>query len=108
MGGRRRGLRRQPIATRVLVRVVSAIPGGARLDLFVDGHKLADAVEYKTITPSVEVPSGRHGFILRPAGLRTAGPLALVTQNCDRRSGPRPCCSCRICGSRLAGCTPSW
>jgi hypothetical protein len=66
---------------RALVRVVSAIPGGARLDLFVDGHKFADAVEYKTIMPYVEVPSGRHTFILRPAGLDTAEPLADETRN---------------------------
>jgi hypothetical protein len=66
---------------RALVRVVSAIPGGARLDLFVGGQKLADALEYRTITPYLEVPSGRHALVLRPAGLDTADPLADETQN---------------------------
>lgn len=66
---------------RALVRVVSAIPGESRLDLFVDGEKLADAMVYKTITPYMEVPAGRHAFRLRPAGMDTADPLADENQN---------------------------
>jgi hypothetical protein len=61
---------------RALVRVVAAIPGMSRLDLFVDGVKLADGLEYRTITPYVEVPSGRQALRLRPAGMDTADPLA--------------------------------
>lgn len=61
---------------RALVRAVSAIPGQARLDLFVDGEKVFDVLEYKTVTPYLEVPAGRHALRLRPAGLDTADPLA--------------------------------
>jgi hypothetical protein len=66
---------------RALVRIVSAIPGESRLDLFVDGGKLADAVVYKSITPYLEVPAGRHALRLRPAGMDTADPLADENQN---------------------------
>ncbi|CAN5571857.1 hypothetical protein BH23ACI1_BH23ACI1_13490 [soil metagenome] len=65
---------------RALLRIVSAIPGGSRLDLFVDGQKLGDALEYKAITPYMEVPSGRHAIRLRPAGMDTADPLADESQ----------------------------
>ena len=66
---------------RALVRVVAAIPGESRLDLFVGGEKLADAVVYKAITPYLEVPAGRHAFRLRPAGMDTADPLDDENQN---------------------------
>jgi hypothetical protein len=66
---------------RALVRAVSAIPGGARLDLFAENQKLADGLEYKTITPYVEVASGRHPLRLRPAGMDTAEPLAQQTEH---------------------------
>lgn len=65
---------------RALLRIVAAIPGVSRLDLFVDGQKVFDALEYKTVTPFREVPSGRHALRLRPAGLDTADPLADVNQ----------------------------
>lgn len=65
---------------RALVRVVSAIPGVSRLDLFVDGEKIAAGVEYKTVTPYLEVPAGRQTLRLRPAGLDTAEPLAEESQ----------------------------
>lgn len=65
---------------RALLRVVSAIPGASRLDLFVDGQKVADGVEYKTVTPYMEVPSGRHALRVRPAGMDTAEPLAEENQ----------------------------
>lgn len=65
---------------RALVRVVSAIPGVARLDLFVDGEKIASGVEYKLVTRYMEVPSGRRTLRLRPAGLDTADPLAEESQ----------------------------
>lgn len=61
---------------RALVRVVSAIPGVSRLDLFLQGEKIAAGVEYKMVTPYLEVPSGRQALRLRPAGLDTADPLA--------------------------------
>jgi hypothetical protein len=70
---------------RALVRVVAAIPGGSRLDLFVEGHKLADGLEYRTITPYMEVPSGRQALRLRPAGMDTAEPLA--DENHQLRAG---------------------
>jgi hypothetical protein len=66
---------------RALVRVVAAIPGAGRLDLFVDGQKFSEALEYKTITPYLEVPSGRQAIVLRPAGLDTADSLADETRN---------------------------
>jgi hypothetical protein len=65
---------------RALVRVVSAIPGVSRLDLFVDGQKVAAGVEYKSISPYLDVPAGRHPLRLRPAGLDTADPLAEETE----------------------------
>lgn len=61
---------------RALLRVVSAIPGVSRLDLFLEGEKMAEGLEYKIITPYQEVPSGRQALRLRPAGLDTADPLA--------------------------------
>ena len=64
---------------RALVRVVAAIPGLSRLDLFADGQKIAGALEYKTITPYMEVQSGRQPLRLRPAGMDTADPLAEQT-----------------------------
>jgi hypothetical protein len=66
---------------RALVRVVSAIPGVARLDLFLEGEKIAAGLEYQMVTPYLEVPSGRHALRLRPAGLDTADPLAEESQN---------------------------
>lgn len=65
---------------RALVRVVAVIPGASRLDLFLEGQKIASGVEYKTITPYVEVASGRGALRLRPAGMDTAEPLAEDTQ----------------------------
>lgn len=65
---------------RALLRVVAAIPGVSRLDLFVDGQKVAAGVEYKTITPYLDVPSGRQPLRVRPAGLDTAEPLAEETE----------------------------
>lgn len=65
---------------RALVRIVAAIPGSSRLDLFVERQKLASGLEYKTIVPYQEVPSGRPALRLRPAGLDTADPLADETQ----------------------------
>jgi hypothetical protein len=62
------------------VRAVNAIPGVSRLDLFAEGQKLADGLEYKTITPFVEVPAGRQPLRLRPAGMDTAEPLAEQTE----------------------------
>ena len=64
-----------------LVRVVSAIPGASRLDVFIEGQKIADGLEYRTITPYREVASGRQGVRIRPAGLDTADPLAQQTHN---------------------------
>ncbi len=64
---------------RALVRVIAAIPGLSRLDLFADGQKIAGALEYKTITPYMEVQSGRQPLRLRPAGMDTADPLAEQT-----------------------------
>jgi hypothetical protein len=61
---------------RALVRVVSAIPGVARLDLFLEGEKIAAGIEYQMVTPYLEVPAGRQALRLRPAGLDTADPLA--------------------------------
>jgi len=61
---------------RALLRVVSAMPGLSRLDLFVESQKIAGGVEYKSITPYMEVPSGRSALRLRPAGMETAEPLA--------------------------------
>lgn len=61
---------------RALVRVVSAIPGVARLDLFLEGEKIAAGIEYQMVTPYLELPSGRQTLRLRPAGLDTADPLA--------------------------------
>jgi hypothetical protein len=66
---------------RALARVVSAIPGASRLDLFVDGVKLAEGIEYRTVTQFVEVPSGRQALRLRPAGMDTADPLAEENHN---------------------------
>lgn len=66
---------------RALIRVVSAIPGVARLDLFMEGEKIAAGVEYKMVTPYLEVPSGRQTLRLRPAGLDTADPLAEESQS---------------------------
>jgi hypothetical protein len=66
---------------RALVRVVSAIPGASRLDLFADGVKLAEGIEYRTVTPFVEVASGRQALRLRPAGMDTAEPLADENHN---------------------------
>ena len=51
---------------RALVRVVSAIPGVARLDLFLEGEKIAAGIEYQMVTPYLELPSGRQ--TLRSAG----------------------------------------
>jgi hypothetical protein len=65
---------------RALLRVVSAIPGMSRLDVFVEGQKIVDGVEYKTITPYMEVASGRQALRLRPAGMDTAEPLAEESQ----------------------------
>lgn len=64
---------------KALVRVVSAIPGLSRLDLFVGNQKSASGVEYRSITPYIEVASGRQAMRLRPAGLDTAEPLAEET-----------------------------
>lgn len=61
------------------MRVVAAIPGLSRLDLFADGQKIAGALEYKTITPYMEVESGRQALRLRPAGMDTADALAEQT-----------------------------
>jgi hypothetical protein len=66
---------------RALVRVVSAIPGVSRLDLFLDGVKVAEGIEYRTVTPFVEVASGRQALRLRPAGMDTADPLADENHN---------------------------
>jgi hypothetical protein len=65
---------------RALVRVVSAIPGVARLDLFLEGEKIAAGIEYQMVTPYLEVPAGRQALRLRPAGLDTADPLAEESQ----------------------------
>lgn len=64
---------------RALVRVVSAIPGDSRFDLFVEGQKIAESLDYRTITPFYEVPSGRQALRVRPAGLDTAEPMAEQT-----------------------------
>lgn len=72
---------------RALLRAVSAIPGVSRLDVFADGQKLFEALEYKTITPFREVPTGRQALRLRPAGLDTADPLADESQ--QLRAGRR-------------------
>ena len=64
---------------RALVRVVAAIPGESRLDLFAENQKIAQGLEYKTITPYMEVSSGRKALLLRPAGMDTADPLAEET-----------------------------
>lgn len=63
-----------------LLRVVSAIPGVARLDLFMEGEKITAGIEYQTVTPYLAVPSGRQTLRLRPAGLDTADPLAEESQ----------------------------
>jgi hypothetical protein len=63
-----------------LVRVVSAIPGVVRLDLFLEGEKIAAGMEYQMVTPYIEVRSGRQALRLRPGGLDTADPLAEETQ----------------------------
>ena len=68
---------------RALVRVVGAIPGGSRLDLFVGGQRVTAGVEYRTITPYLDVPAGRQPLRLRPAGLETADPLAEETEQLD-------------------------
>lgn len=65
---------------RALVRVVSVIPGLSRLDLFVGNEKIASGVEYRNITPFMEVAAGRQTLRLQPAGLDTAEPLAEETQ----------------------------
>lgn len=65
---------------RALLRVVSALPGLTRVDLFVDSQKVASGLEYKSITPFMEVVSGRQAVRLRPAGLDTAEPLAEQTE----------------------------
>lgn len=65
---------------RALLRVVSALPGLSRVDLFVESQKIASGVEYKSITPYMEVASGRQAVRLRPAGLDTAEPLAEQTE----------------------------
>jgi hypothetical protein len=65
---------------RALVRVVTAIPGLSRLDLFAESSKIAAGLEYKTITPFMEVPSGGQPLRLRPAGMDTAEPLAGETR----------------------------
>ena len=66
---------------RALVRVGSGIPGVARLDLFLEGEKIAAGIEYKMVTPYLEVPSGRQTLRLRPAGLDTADPLSEESQS---------------------------
>ena len=68
---------------RALLRVVAAIPGGSRLDLFVGGQRVTAGVEYRTITPYLDVPAGRQPLRLRPAGLETAEPLAEETEQLD-------------------------
>ena len=68
---------------RALLRVVSAMPGASRLDLFVEGEKIAAGVEYRTITPFLNVAAGRQSLRLRPAGLDTAEPLAEETRQLD-------------------------
>jgi hypothetical protein len=65
---------------RALLRVVSALPGLSRVDVFVENQKVASGLEYKSITPYMEVASGRQPVRLRPAGLDTADPLAEQTQ----------------------------
>ena len=65
---------------RALVRVISVIPGMSRLDLFLETQKIASGVEYKAITPYMEVASGRGALRLRPAGMDTAEPLAEETE----------------------------
>jgi hypothetical protein len=65
---------------RALLRVLSALPGLSRVDVFVEIQKIASGVEYKSITPYVEVAAGRQSVRLRPAGLDTAEPLAEQTE----------------------------
>jgi hypothetical protein len=64
---------------RALLRVVAVVPGASRLDLFLENAKFGDALEYRTVTPFIEIPSGRQALRLRPAGLDTAEPLAQET-----------------------------
>jgi len=59
-----------------LVRVVHAIPGGDKADLFAGDQAVFTDVEYKAVTPYRELPEDRTTFRLRPAGQDTAAPLA--------------------------------
>lgn len=59
-----------------LVRAVHAIPGGAAVDFFAAGTKAFPGVDYKTVTPYSELPGARTTFVVRPAGMDTAAPLA--------------------------------
>jgi hypothetical protein len=72
-------------ADRALLRVIAVVPGVSRLDLFLENQKFADGVEYRTITPFMQIPSGRQALRLRPAGLDTAEPLA--QENAQFRAG---------------------
>lgn len=66
-----------------LVRVVSAIPGASRFDLFAGRQKVADALEYRTVTPYMSIPAERQSFRVLPAGLDTAEPLAELAHGVD-------------------------
>lgn len=59
-----------------LVRAVHAIPGGAAVDLFADGRKAFPGISFQTVTPYTELPGSRTPFVVRPAGMDTAAPLA--------------------------------
>jgi hypothetical protein len=49
------------------VRVLHAIVGGPRVDVYVDGKKTLDDVAFKTISDYMAVPSGQRAFSLNAA-----------------------------------------
>lgn len=49
------------------VRVLHAIAGGPRVDVYVDGKKTLDDVAFKTISDYMAVPSGQRTFSINAA-----------------------------------------
>ena len=57
-----------------LVRVVDATPDSAPVDLFADGNKVFDNLDYKKVTPYKEMDGQRYSFEVKKAGATTDAP----------------------------------
>lgn len=66
-----------------LVRAVHAIPAAASVDIFAGDTKAFAGLNYKAVTPYMELPGERTTFKVRPAGMDTADPLADNSEGLD-------------------------